>query len=205
MVFLPWGAVLHELFLLTECSSSSRTARVLTYTLAYSPLGTTCSSVNPPWATVSPRSLLLHELCMGCIFMQSIYTCSTVGSSTGCIVEICCSMVLHGLQGDSLLHHGPLHLHLQHLLLFLLHKSLCLQGCFSHIFSLFCSQHSVFNHFLIMLSQRHHQCLWFSQLWPAMGPFQSKLEMAFIWHLAAAVPFSWKTPLQPLKTFPITV
>ncbi|KAK4806612.1 hypothetical protein QYF61_013867 [Mycteria americana] len=36
-------------------------------------------------------------------------TCSGVGSSTGCRRDICSTVDIHGLQGDSLLHHGLHH------------------------------------------------------------------------------------------------
>ncbi|KAK4828719.1 LOW QUALITY PROTEIN: hypothetical protein QYF61_000557 [Mycteria americana] len=37
-------------------------------------------------------------------FLQG--TCSSIGSSMGCRVDMCSAMDLHGLQGDNLLHHG---------------------------------------------------------------------------------------------------
>ncbi|KAK4830930.1 hypothetical protein QYF61_014303, partial [Mycteria americana] len=52
-----------------------------------------CSSVGFPWG----HSLLRTS------------TCSSVGSSTGCRVDICSTVNLHGLQGDSLPHHGLHH------------------------------------------------------------------------------------------------
>lgn len=43
---------------------------------------------------------------MGNSFLQGISTWSGVGSSTGCNVDTCSDMVLHGLQGDNLHYHG---------------------------------------------------------------------------------------------------
>ena len=52
---------------------------------------------SPAWVPhrVLPENLLQCGVSMGCNFLQSISTCSTVD--------------LHGLQGDSLSHHGLLH------------------------------------------------------------------------------------------------
>lgn len=41
--------------------------------------------------------------------IQGMSTCCGRGSSTGCSVDICSAMVLHGLQGNNLLHHGLHH------------------------------------------------------------------------------------------------
>jgi len=95
--------------------------------MGYSPPGTDFSSVGPHGVT-SParktrsgmgsslhgsagpgRSPLLHGLSKGCSFPQGTFTCSGVESSTGCRVDICSGLVLHGLQGDNLLHHGLHH------------------------------------------------------------------------------------------------
>jgi len=65
-----------------------------------------------PWSCVSSspravapvRSLLQCRLSTGCSFFQAISICCSLESSMGCSVDICFTMVLHGLQGDSLLH-----------------------------------------------------------------------------------------------------
>lgn len=68
---------------------------------------------GPAWVchgtSVSARSLLLCGLLIGCSFLQAISTCCGMGSSMGCGVPISSAAVYHGLQGDSLLHHGALH------------------------------------------------------------------------------------------------
>jgi len=45
----------------------------------------------------------------GCSHPQCTSTCSSMGPSMGSRVDICSSMVLHGLQGYNLLDHGLLH------------------------------------------------------------------------------------------------
>jgi len=70
----------------------------------------TCScKCSAPQVPVPARSLLLHGLSMGCSFLQGTSTCCGVGSSMGCRVDICSSVVLHRLQVDDLLPHGLLH------------------------------------------------------------------------------------------------
>jgi len=88
-----------------------------------SPSRTDCSSGDPPWTTVPARkpapawaSLHGQQLWPGdssCIdspwghsFLQGTSTCSSVGSSAGCIVNICSAANLHGLQGDNLHPHS---------------------------------------------------------------------------------------------------
>ncbi|KAK4810786.1 hypothetical protein QYF61_008758 [Mycteria americana] len=67
----------------------------------------TCSSVgSSPRAAVPARGLLQRRLSTGCSFLQSTSTCSSMGSSIGCRVDICSTMVLHGLQRDNLSHHA---------------------------------------------------------------------------------------------------
>jgi len=60
------------------------------------------SSVDAAWAAGFARkpapSWVLYS------FLQGMSTCSGVGSSMGCRVDICFTVVLHGLQGDNLLH-----------------------------------------------------------------------------------------------------
>ncbi|KAK4810807.1 LOW QUALITY PROTEIN: hypothetical protein QYF61_008779 [Mycteria americana] len=66
----------------------------------------------PVWAPlhgpqILPGNLLQHGLLStGCSFLQGMSICCGVGSSVGCRVDICSTTVLHGLQGDKLLHHG---------------------------------------------------------------------------------------------------
>ena len=64
---------------------------------------------SPPRTAVPARSLLQHGLSTRCSFLQGTATCCGIGSSTVCRVDICSTEVLHGLQGDNLLHHGLLH------------------------------------------------------------------------------------------------
>ncbi|KAK4807214.1 hypothetical protein QYF61_024334 [Mycteria americana] len=62
---------------------------------------------------VGPQFLLQHRLSTWSQLPSGhISTCSGMGSSTGCRVDICSTVDLHGLQGDNLLHHG-LHYGLQ--------------------------------------------------------------------------------------------
>lgn len=65
-----------------------------------------CSSVDPPWPAASFRRKspvwVLHRL--QCLLGMS--TCSSMGSSMGCSVDICFGVIFHGLQAGDLLHHG---------------------------------------------------------------------------------------------------
>lgn len=61
---------------------------------------------SSPCVTAPARCLLQHGLSMGCRFLQGMSTCSSVGSSTGCHVDICSGMFLYRLQGDTLCHNG---------------------------------------------------------------------------------------------------
>ena len=68
----------------------------------------TCSCMGcSPRATGPARNLLRQGSSTGSSLRRCRSTCSTVVSSTGCSVEPCSTVVLHGLQGDILLHHGP--------------------------------------------------------------------------------------------------
>lgn len=80
-----------------------------------------CEEPVPAWA--------LHGL-------QGTSTCSSVRPSMGCRVDICSNVVLHGLQGKNLLHHGLLHKMQGNLLQLLLRWLWCLIAFFNHIFSL---------------------------------------------------------------------
>ena len=123
---LPWDAVLAELIWhgLHIGSSSSRTAPDMGPYHRVHPSGANCSNQGPPRAAAPARSPApawspLHGLqvwpgiCSSRGLPHSLHqcrsTCSTMVSSTGCSVEPCSTVVLHGLQGDSLLHHGPHH------------------------------------------------------------------------------------------------
>lgn len=69
---------------------------------------TTCSCPGTsPWVHSSCHKLA--GLSMGCSFLQLISTCSGVGTSMGCRVTICSSMVFQELEGNNLHHHGALH------------------------------------------------------------------------------------------------
>jgi len=120
-----YGPFLHARVLSMGCSSSrtalewvlSHRVRLLRRRLLQHGTHTGCSSCQKtcsflsisPQAAAPARSLLQRGLSTGCIFLQGVFTCSTVGSSTSCHVEICSGMGLHGLQGGNLLHHGLLH------------------------------------------------------------------------------------------------
>jgi len=62
-------------------------------------LGTYCYSMGLPWAAAPARSLLLHGLSTICSVFQGISTCCGLGSSRGCRVDMCSSVVLQGLHG----------------------------------------------------------------------------------------------------------
>lgn len=63
-----------------------------------------CSSMGPPLQEVQSfrNKLLQHGGSMDCSFLQGIFICSNVGSLKSCSVNICFTMILHGLQGDNL-------------------------------------------------------------------------------------------------------
>jgi len=98
-VSLPWGTVFQE-----------------QTTPAWVPHGVTSPARKPAlvWALLSSlhgstgpaRSLLQHGLSKGSQPPSSASTCSGVGSSMGCRVDICSIVDLHEFQGNSLLHHG---------------------------------------------------------------------------------------------------
>jgi len=117
----------------------------------YSPSGTDCSSVSPPWghkscqqtcssvgsslhrSTAPARSLLVPLL--GIHLLQC-------GALPGLQVEICSTVHLHGLQWDSLPHLGLLHR---------LWGNLCSNPC-STSFPSFCTDLGVYR---VVLSQSH--------------------------------------------------
>ena len=159
---------------------------------------------SSPWATVPAQSLLLHRLSAS--VLQGISTCSGVGSSMGCRLDIYSTADFHGLQGDNLCHHRLLHG---------LQVKLCSWTCstssppssltlvpaelfFSHIHTpashLVCS---TFYSFLNKLSQRLYQHHWWAQLCPAAGLSWSRLELALSDMGKASAVFSQKSPLQP--------
>lgn len=114
-------------------------------------------------------------------------TYCSVGSTPGCSVDFCSTVVVHGLYEDNLLHHCLLHWtqgnlcsELKHFFPLHLHWPWYLQGCFSHIIHtplFWLLPHSVFYPFLDMLSQRSHQHHWWAQLCPALSHFWSWLEL----------------------------
>jgi len=168
----------------------------------------TCSCVDfSPQTTAPARSLLLSGLSMGRSFHQGISFCCTVGSSMGCSVDICSSVVFRGLQGDNLLHQ-PL-LHGLHWNLcsgtwsnFSPHYSLTLvsAGLFcSHLFSFLPLTAAVqcFYLFLHIFSQRCHHLGWGAQLHPAMGPLELTGTIC-VWHAAAPASPHRGDPASPL-------
>jgi len=116
--------------LLTGCSSS-RTAPAWVLYMGCGASGTDCSSLGPLWghrscqktyscvdsspqATAAARSLFWCGLFMGCSSLQGIFICCSAGSSTGCRLDTCYTVVLHGLQGNNLHQHGLHHKLQQH-------------------------------------------------------------------------------------------
>lgn len=61
---------------------------------------------SSPRATAPARCLVQRGLSMGCRLLQGMSICSSVGSSTGCHVDIRSGMFLYRLQGDNLCHNG---------------------------------------------------------------------------------------------------
>lgn len=59
---------------------------------------------SSPWATAPAKNLLQQGFFTGCSPLQVRSTCSIMGSSMGCSLEIYSTVGHHGLQGDSLLH-----------------------------------------------------------------------------------------------------
>lgn len=86
-------------------SSLSMTAplrRCFLLTLFYPALVWTLRVLLLPSGEALPPIWALHRL--QCLLGMS--TCSSMGSSMGCSVNICFGVVFHGLQAGSLLHHG---------------------------------------------------------------------------------------------------
>jgi len=128
-------------------------------------------------------------------------------------VDICSTEDLHGLQWDSLPHHGLPH-RLQGDLCFGAWRSsspacftdlgVC-RVVFSHVFSPLSSDFScigVFLSFLNMLSQRHYNSCRLAQLWSVVGPSWSQLALALSDMGEAPSSFSQKPPLPATNTLP---
>jgi len=92
------------------CFSHFFSAPAWAFPTGYSPSGTDCSSVGYSQATSPARKPALHGLCTGCSILQGMSTSCGTGPSTGCSVYTCSGVVLHGLQGANLLHHGLHHM-----------------------------------------------------------------------------------------------
>jgi len=107
----PWEAVLHELL---QHGSFSRGAVLQEQAApAWIPCGITspASKPAPAWASLSTgpaRRLLQRGLPMGSQTPLGIHLLQC-GVLHGLQVDICSTVDLHGLQGDSLPHHGLLH------------------------------------------------------------------------------------------------
>ena len=109
---LPQDRVFHELL---QCGSFLWT-EVLQELLQHGffPQGTVLQEwTTLAWVPHQPQfvseSLLPCGLCTGCILLQGISTCSSLGSSMGHGVDICSTVFLHGLQGGNLHYQGLLH------------------------------------------------------------------------------------------------
>ncbi|KAM8985013.1 phosphatidylinositol 4-phosphate 5-kinase type-1 beta isoform 1-T1 [Ara ararauna] len=110
-----------------------------------------CSKPAPALAPLSMEPQVLPGACsrmdypQGHSFLQGTSNRSVMGSFCGLQVDTCFIVDFHGLQGHRLPHHGLHHMLQRNLcsgaFLFslFLHGSWCLQGCFSHIFSLLSS------------------------------------------------------------------
>lgn len=96
--------------------SSSISAPLLVCTSGFSPWGIDCYNMGPPWvmaptkspvgatvgfspqAVVPAQNLLPTGFSIVCNLPQVICTCSSVGPSPGCSMDICTAMVYHELQ-----------------------------------------------------------------------------------------------------------
>lgn len=154
----------HEIESFTNCSSVNFQRSAVQEQLHHGPFPWAVvlqEQTAPAWVPCRPQfspDSLLHSglFSMGCSFLYSILV-RGVMSSTGCSVNICAGVALHGLQVDRLVHHGHLDRIQENLLQYLehllLHRPLCLQSFLSQFSDFSCTelQCSIFYPFLVII------------------------------------------------------
>ena len=205
--FLLSGKTPHTLPLLQKGvpptgDSPSPSSPMWVLPMGCSPSGTDCFSVGPPGGS---QALAANLLQCGVLFPCGHRSCQETapvwaphrvtppsdihllwrGILRGLQVDVCSTINLHGLKGDSLPHHSLLH-RLQGNLCsgtwstsspyFFTDLGVCrvltpLSGCKCHYTGVFSS---------LILSQRCYHHHWWAWLWPVLGPSWSQLELALL-------------------------